>query len=161
MVSSLMPIVFCAVVEILACNHNGRIIAYWSTSGPHNTSLAWKASKKCFHLPGLPTSTSSDGQLSIFTTLGGSTKLHQKKINQADRTTTGLKEKKMINESDDETLLYCSSARWLTGLLMCWCRSSLANDPTGANRCIAVLFKVQSTLNTLVARRWWPMRKAQ
>jgi len=61
-----------------------------------------KASKKCFYLPGLPTSTSSDGQLK---TPGGGKKLHQKTGSHAHRiTTTGPTGKKIKNESDDKVL---------------------------------------------------------
>jgi len=47
-----------------------------------------KVIEACFRLPGVPTSTSSDGGVTVPTTPGGGKKPHQKKRCRTERTTS-------------------------------------------------------------------------
>ena len=54
-----------------------------------------KAVEACFRLPGVTTSTSTDGTMTVPTTPGGGKKLHQKKRCCTERTTTKRADKKL------------------------------------------------------------------
>src|SRR6218665_1704944 len=64
----------------------------WSKMTP---SQRQKAIKRCFCLPGPPTSLSSDGVLTVPTTPGQGKKLNQKKRCRTNRTTTTVKKVKL------------------------------------------------------------------
>jgi len=57
----------------------------WSSMTPIQRQ---KAVEVCFRLPGVPTSTSSDGTVTVPTTPGGGKKPHQKKRSRTERTTS-------------------------------------------------------------------------
>jgi len=62
-----------------------------------------KAVDNCFRLHQVPTSTSTDGGVTVATTPGGGCKMHQHKLARADHTTTVSKRLHgVVSESDGE-----------------------------------------------------------